>query len=137
MPYFEGNKREAEYLGNRKSRFFSRTSIDNMLKQIFKENVPINMLYELLEKICLKTDKYYFIDANAFKKMQFHNLQNAFIEAILPYYHSSKQFYVTRKMTYNSFTNVIRQICKSNAIMFNSQLKYNESKYTIDYFIYY
>ena len=28
-----------------------------MLKQIFKKNVPINILFELLEKICLKTDR--------------------------------------------------------------------------------
>lgn len=108
-----------------------------MLKQIFKENISTDVLFSLLEKICLKTDKYYFVDMNAFKKMQFHNLQNEFLQTILPYYHGSKQFYVTRKMTYNSFTNIIRQICKSNAIMFNSQLKYNESKYTIDYFVYF
>lgn len=108
-----------------------------MLRQIFKENVPPELLFSLLEKICLKTDKYYFVDVNAFKKMQFHNLQNEFTEAVLNYYHASKQFYVNRKMTYNSFTNIIRQICKSNTIMFNSQLRYNESKYTIDYFVYY
>lgn len=108
-----------------------------MLKQIFKENIPPAILFELFEKICLKTDKYYFVDQNAFKKMHFHNLKEDFVKDITPYYHTSKQFYVDRKMTYNSFTNIVRQICKSNAIMFNSQLKYNESKYTIDYFVYY
>ena len=33
--------------------------------------------------------------------------------------------------------NIIRQICKTNAIMFNSSIKYNESKYNIDYFVYF
>ena len=42
-----------------------------MLKQIFRENVPVQTLFDLLEKICLKTDKYYLIDNNAFKRMIF------------------------------------------------------------------
>jgi hypothetical protein len=45
-------------------------------------------------------------------------------------------FYLERKMVYNSFTNIVRQICKLNNIMFTSQIKYNESKYNIDFFIY-
>ena len=46
-----------------------------MLKQIFKENISIDVLFELLEKVCLKTDKYYFIDNNAFKKILYFKLQ--------------------------------------------------------------
>jgi len=108
-----------------------------MLKQIFKSNIPPDILYELLDKVCLKTDKYYFVDINAFRKLQFHNLYDEFSKKIMDYYHVSKQFYLTRKISYNSFTNIIRQICKSNNIMFTSQIKYNESKYNIDYFIYF
>jgi hypothetical protein len=108
-----------------------------MLKQIFKQNVPSSLLYELLEQICLKTDKYYLIDNNAFKKMTFLSLSDSFLNEILPYYHISKQFYVTRKFNYTSFTNIVRQVCKSNNIMFHSTIKYNESSYTIEYFIYY
>jgi len=108
-----------------------------MLKQIFKENVPIEILFELLEKICLKTDKYYLIDNNAFKKLLYFNYHIDFLDVILPYYQESKKFYVTRKTNYNSFVNIIRQICKSNGTMFTSKIKYNESKYNIDYFIYF
>jgi hypothetical protein len=108
-----------------------------MTKQIFKKQVPIEILYDLLEQICLKTDKYFFIDTNSFKKMLFHNLQTVFLERIVNYYHSSKKFYAERKFTYNSFTNIVRQICKNNDILFTSQIKYNESKYNIDYFVYY
>lgn len=108
-----------------------------MLKQIFKSNIPPDILYELLDKVCLKTDKYYFVDINAFRKLQFHNLYDDFSKKIMDHYHVSKQFYLTRKISYNSFTNIIRQICKSNNIMFTSQIKYNESKYNIDYFIYF
>jgi hypothetical protein len=96
------------------------------------------MLFDLLDEICLKTDKYYLVDMNAYRKIMYNQERCAkFITDILEYYHSSKQFYVTRKISYNSFTNVVRQICKSNNIMFTSQIKYNESKYNIDFFIYF
>ncbi len=108
-----------------------------MLKQIFRENIPVQNLFELLEKVCLKTDKYYLIDNNAYKRMIFNEYHTNFFEFILPYYQESKKFYVTRKCTYNSFVNIIRQICKSCGVMFTSKIKYNESKYNIDYFIYF
>ena len=108
-----------------------------MSSQIFKQPIPKDTLYQLLEQICLKTNKYYVIDMNAYRKMQFNNLQDDFCSNILPYYHLGKQFYVNREMTYNSFTTIIRQICKYHAIMFSSQIKYNESKYNINYQIYY
>lgn len=105
--------------------------------QLFKKNIPKEYLFELLEKICLKTEKYYLIDLNAFRKLVFHSYYEEFKNKIKPYYCLSKQFYIERKLVYNSFTNIIRQICKSNNIMFTSQIKYNESKYNIDFLIYY
>ena len=108
-----------------------------MLKQIFKKQIPITILYELLEEISLKTDKYYAIDLSAYKKMIFQNLHVEFLKIIKEYYHNSKRFYIDREFTYNSFTNIIRQICKSNDITFHSSIKYNTSKYNIDYFIYF
>lgn len=107
-----------------------------MLKQIFKENVPIENLFKWLDKFCFKTEKYYLIDQNAYKKVLFHEGDKPFLEEIQPYYHISKEFYVTRKFTYNSFVNIVRQICKSNNIMFTNKIKYNESNYNIQYYIY-
>jgi len=107
-----------------------------MLKQIFKKEIPAQLLYDLCEKICLKTNNYYVIDTNAYKKMLFHKYHTEFIEELMNYYHSSKRYYIQRELTYNSFTTIIRQICKSNLIQFTSQIKYNSSKYNIDYFIY-
>ena len=108
-----------------------------MSTQLFKKNVPNEYLFDLLEKICIKTDKYYLVDLNGFKKLVFYNYFEDFKKQIIPHYNLSKQFYVQRKLTYNSFTNIIRQICKSNNIMFTSQIKYNESKYNIDFLIYF
>jgi hypothetical protein len=108
-----------------------------MLKQIFKKSVPSELLFNLLEKICLKTDTYYFIDLNSYKKMIFHEYHNDFLKELLNYYHASKSYYIEREFTYNSFINIIRQICKSNQIKFNSKIKYSSSKYNIDYLIYF
>lgn len=107
------------------------------MKQIFIKPVPIIILYDLLDQICLKTNKYYVIDMNSYKKLIFYGLNENFSKIMLDYYHFSKQFYATRKMTYNSFINIIRHICKSTNIMYTSQLKYNESKYNIVYHIYF
>jgi hypothetical protein len=108
-----------------------------MSGQIIKYQVPNKLLFDLLDEICLKTDTYYLVDMNAYRKMIFHNYNKNFSEELKEYYYVGKQFYVTRNMTYKSFTNIIRQICKKNAILFTSQMKYNESKYNIDYMIYY
>jgi hypothetical protein len=108
-----------------------------MTKQIFKTPVPNDTLFHFLEKICLKTEKYYLIDMNAFRKMIFHKYDEELCKEVRESYHASKHFYLDRKMTYNSFTTIIRQICKHNNIMFTSQIKYNESKYNIDYLIFF
>ncbi len=108
-----------------------------LLKQIFRKEIPNALLFDLLDKICLKTPKYYLIDINTYKKLMYHNLHTSFTEDIIEYYHESKRFYLRRKMSYNSFINIIRQICKNNNIVFSSQIKYNKSKYNIDYFIYF
>lgn len=108
-----------------------------MSKQIFRRPVPPEILYEIFEKICLKTDKYYLVDHNSYKKFVYLGLDKPFVDAILSYYHKSKQFYVLREMDYNSFINIIRQICKSNQMMFTSQIKYMESRYSIEYMIFY
>lgn len=107
-----------------------------MLNQIFRKSVPVQILFELLEKICIKKEKYYLFDLNAYRKLVFYELYDNFAKIIIEYYHLSKQKYVTRKLTYSSMTNIIRQICKSNNISHTSQMKYNESAYNIDYYIY-
>lgn len=108
-----------------------------MSRQIFRKLVLPEVLYTLLEKICLKTDKYYLVDYNAYKRFVYLKLDQEFKEEIIGCYHDSKRFYITREMDYNSFINIVRQICKSNQMMFTSQIKYMESKYSIEYLIFY
>ena len=108
-----------------------------MLKQIFRKDVPNELLFELLEKVCIKYEKYYYLDFNAFQKIKFYNYHLEFCQSLKEYYHLSKYLYLDRPFTYNSFTTIVRQICKNNSIMFSSKMKYNESDYNIDYFVYY
>ena len=59
------------------------------------------ILFDWFDKFCVKNDKYYLIDHNIYKKIMFHKYETEFLEEILPYYHLSKTFYVTRKFSYN------------------------------------
>jgi hypothetical protein len=108
-----------------------------MSTQIFKRNIPISMVYSLLDIICLKNENYYIFNKNAYRKGIFNETIPKFIEDCRPYYHISKEKYLDRKMCYNSFTTVLRQICNFNKITYTSQIKYDKSKYDIIYYIYF
>ena len=108
-----------------------------MPSKIFKENVPDEEIFIFLDKIALKTENYYQIDINSYKKMIYNKYNEEFIEKLYEYYNSTKYSYLDRELTYNSFTNIIRQICKSKNIPYQSKIHYNKSKYGIIYLIYY
>ena len=108
-----------------------------MSVQIFKKRLPNEDLFMLLDSICVKTDKYYIFNKNAYKKGGFGGEIPAFIEKVKPYYHASKQKYVDRKQTYNSFTTILRQICNFSKITYTSQIKYDKSTYDIVYYFYF
>ena len=107
-----------------------------MLGQIFKHKIPHHILFDLLEKICLITEKYYFIDIASYNKLLFMNLKKQFIDELTEYYFLSKGFYLERDFTYSSFTNIVRQFCKHENIKFESEIKYNHSKYYINFLVY-
>lgn len=107
-----------------------------MKTQLFKKTIPIKVLYDLLDKICIKNDKYYLLNLESYKKAVYNNLIIDFIEACKPYYHESKLKYIERKIDYKNLITIIRQICNSNNIIYTYQIKYNKSKYDIIYFIY-
>ena len=109
----------------------------NTLKYLFRAHIPVDFLYDVLDKICVKKDKYYIIDFNAYRLLQFHDLYTPFAEQIIHAYKPSKQKYVTRTLTYNSFTTIVRHICRINGIPFETKFNYQHSLYNIDYYIYY
>jgi hypothetical protein len=107
-----------------------------MSKQIFKELVPKEILFDLLDKICERVENGdYLVNNAAYKRMKFHNYHPGFLASIIDYYHWSKRFYVERDFTYQSFINIVRQITRIHGIRMTSNTKYLESSYMIEYII--
>jgi hypothetical protein len=108
-----------------------------MSTQIFKNIIPTEKIFHLLDLLCIKNEKHYIFDTNSFKKGLFTQEINKFLEECKPYYHISKRKYLEKKVTYNNFTTVMRQICNFNKIIYTSQIKYDKSKYEIIYYIFF
>ena len=100
---------------------------------MFKSNFNINILYNLLKDVCEEykdgSYNYYILDNIAFKKLEYYNLIDGFKQVIEPYYINSKKFYINRKLDYNKFATVIRQICKFCKIQYINKIVYDKSKY--------
>jgi hypothetical protein len=120
-----------------------------MSSQIFKTKIPNDIVFQLLKDIAVKSlvtttikddvtvAKYdvYIVNNNVYKKGIFNGKIAAFYEVCKPYYHLSKRKYLDKKISYNTFITVIRQICNSNKITYTSQIKYDKSAYDIIYSI--
>jgi hypothetical protein len=107
--------------------------------QIFKTKVPIDLLFELLDNICVKNNKYYILDMDSYKKGIYEKTIDIFLDKIKDYYHSSKKkkYFEEKKVCFNNFVTIVRQILKINNIGFSKQIKYVKSEYHIVYFIYF
>lgn len=106
-----------------------------MISQIFKKQIDNNILFNLLENICSIHDNKYVYNNDAYKKGIFFDLIKPFLESCTEYYHVSKRKYLTRTLSYNNFTAVIRQICKFNKLAYTSKIKYDKSNYDIVYYV--
>lgn len=105
--------------------------------QIFKNQVPNIVLFQLLDKICLKNEKHYTFNNDSFKKGIYNEEIQSFVTFCNPYYFMSKRKYLEKKLTFNSFTTILRQILNFNKITYTSKIKYCKSSYIIEYYIYY
>jgi hypothetical protein len=81
------------------------------------------------------SDHFRFFNTH-YKQAVFRNSIKSFISDLEPHYHESKKHYITRKMDYNKFVTIIRQICNSNNITYTKKMIYNNSSYEIVYYIY-
>ena len=108
-----------------------------MTSQIFKNNIPNSMFFELIDSICLKNEKHYTFNSDSFKKGIYRNTIPQFIEYCKSFYYLSKRKYLERKLSYNTFTTIIRQICNHNNITYTSRILYDKSNYNIEYYIYF
>jgi lysyl-tRNA synthetase class I len=108
-----------------------------MSSQIFKNKIPSEKIFELLENISCKNEKYFIVNNDVYKRGMYNETIPVFFEECKPYYHISKRKYLERKTNYNSFITILRQICNFNKITYTSQIKYDKSNYDIVYYIYF
>lgn len=107
-----------------------------MKSQIFKQNINPEILFNFLNKYATDKGKYFVFSNISYNTAKYHDDVSKFCNELTPYYHNAKQYYITRKMNYNNFTTLIRQICKLCLINFVSKTEYNNSAYSIVYYIY-
>jgi hypothetical protein len=103
---------------------------------MFKSQIPTQLLVNLFDKNFIKTKDFYIINNISFKKGIYNNTIQEFLETCRKYYHVSKQKYIDKPLTYNSFITVIRQICKYNKIQYKNEIKYDKNSYDIHYYIF-
>jgi hypothetical protein len=104
--------------------------------QLFKSVPEKQDFIDFIKTHTNKERNYYKITNDVYKQMVFKDVITPFLDKIKPHYHLSKQFYVDRKITYSRFITIIRHICKMIDITYTSTMKYSNSSYQIDYFIY-
>ncbi len=104
------------------------------MNQIIK--IKVDFFNEFIISIGTVENNYVMIDETIFKKAEYNNLIRPFFDRLIPHYHKSKQFYLTREINFSSFITVIRQICKSNDVQYSSKLKYSKSSHYIEYYFY-
>ena len=106
------------------------------MSQIIKTPIDITLLYDFLKSTGYITNNYIIINNSSYKKIKYNNILYEIINKIKPYYHKSKQFYLTRNITYKNFLTVLRQVCNYLCIPYTSKIIYNCSKYNIIYIFY-
>jgi len=99
-----------------------------MQNQLFRTPVPKENLIHLLDKICEPSETDYHIDIHAYKRMKYHEYHVDFLKGLTPYYHWSKQYFVEREFTYNSFVTILRQLSRLHNLSFTTT-------FTTDYYI--
>jgi len=115
------------------------------LKNVFLEKIPVEILFELLEKICSLVEGrgvekgvriYYYLSDYEYRKMVFDGLHTPFLNSIRPYYTDFFARYCEREFTYNAFKTIVRQICKIHGVRHEKQSFVVNSEITVAYCIY-
>jgi hypothetical protein len=105
-------------------------------KQIFRKEVPLELLYKILEVVAEKYEDYYLITKVCYKKADYNNKIKDFLIELKDYYFQSKVYFVERKLDYIKFIRIIKQLCNYHNIVCNNKFNYSSSHYEIDYYIY-
>jgi len=105
-------------------------------KRTFVKLPPLELLIDLCEAHFTKVEcLFYLIDPTHFQKMVHDNAHLPFLEKLIPYYQPSKRHFATRPFSYNSFVNMIRQICHVHNHQFKTKIHYEHTSPSILYYI--
>jgi hypothetical protein len=114
--------------------------------QLFRRPIDKDQMNYFLSQICLKTDRYFLVNRNAYNKLIFLGLVPAFLSALRPFYHESRQHFVDESVpfTFNRFNTLIRQYVRSHShegdeggIKMVSHVRYVDKVYSMEYLLYY
>ena len=103
-----------------------------MASQLFKEKIPLDILVNFLHSC---TDETNAFGKDAYKKALMCGSIYIFLDCMKELYFTSKQFYVTRKMSYKNTVTIIRHVCNHLNIQYSSKIFYTKSTYEIVYYI--
>jgi len=101
----------------------------------FKTPLSLDILYELLDKICLYKDNHYVIDNTSFNKMIYMKLYEPFIEKIKENYFPQKKAKLEKEPSYYNFIILIKQICNYHGLVITSKKVYIKSVKHNVYFV--
>ncbi len=107
-----------------------------MKNQLFKTIIEPKLLCDFIIDNGEEKEDYYIFNKSLYKKAVFRHAITPFVQQLEAYYFESKKHYVRRKMDYIKFITVIRQLCNSLEIKYDTHLVYNNSSYEIVYSIY-
>lgn len=105
-----------------------------MTNQIIKHK--IDFFDDFVKLIGQKENKYIMVNNNNYKIAEYKGLISPFLLRLEPYYYETNKKYLTRKMNYNNFITVLRQISTKNEVVYDSVMKYNHSRHYIEYHFY-
>ena len=107
-----------------------------MKNQIFKTIIQPEVLWNFIKENGEEMEDHYIFNKSLYKKAVFRETITPFVASLDVYYYESKKHYIRRKMDYIKFITIIRQLCNSIGIKYETKLVYNNSTYEIVYSIY-
>lgn len=108
-----------------------------MSSNIFSKTPNKNDFLQFLNNIAIsRTDSYFYITPDSYKKANMDNVLNNYIQTIIPFYSKSKLYFINRPFNYKRLCTVIRQLSNIFSFTYTSDIKYIHSTYIISYKIY-
>ena len=109
-----------------------------MKSQLIRLDFDISILFDFLNKIGKKESNYIRVDNYTYRQNTFQDSDFViqFYETMKQYYYKNKHTYLNRVPEFKSVMTVMRQLLKYKAIPYESKIKYDNSSYITQYFIY-